>query len=190
MYVVGIDISKYKHDCCIIDSDGCIVREPFSITNDKQGFTELLQALSSLSDQDDIRIGFEATAHYSLNLKLFLEKAHYSFMEFNPVLLSKFNKSQTLRRTKTDAIDCFAIARWLMTVDYKPHPVGFYHSYSLKSLTRLRDSLVKERSFYLVKITNVLDVTFRNSSRSLMTGLVSQHFICLKTTAVQKKCHG
>lgn len=160
MYVVGIDISKYKHDCCIIDSDGCIVREPFSISNDKSGLSELLNALSSLSDQDDIRIGFEATAHYSLNLKLFLEKAHYSFMEFNPVLLSKFNKSQTLRRTKTDAIDCFAIARWLMTVDYKPHPVGFYHSYSLKSLTRLRDSLVKDRSFYLVKITNVLDVTF------------------------------
>ena len=160
MYVVGIDISKYKHDCYIIDSDGCIVREPFSITNDKSGFSELLKALSSLSDQDDIRIGFEATAHYTLNLKLFLEKAHYSFMEFNPVLLSKFNKSQTLRRTKTDAIDCFAIARWLMTVDYKPHPVGFYHSYSLKSLTRLRDSLVKDRSFYLVKITNILDVTF------------------------------
>jgi len=160
MYVVGIDISKYKHDCCIIDSDGCILREPFSIANDKSGFTELLKALSSIPEQDDIRIGFEATAHYTLNLKLFLEKAHYSFMEFNPVLLAKFNKSQTLRRTKTDAIDCFAIARWLMTVDYKPHPVGFYHSYSLKTLTRLRDSLVKERSFYLVKITNVLDVTF------------------------------
>ena len=160
MYVVGIDVSKYKHDCCIIDSDGCIVHEPFSITNDKSGFTELLKALSSLPKEDDIRIGFESTAHYTLNLKLFLEKAHYSFMEFNPILLSKFNKSQTLRRTKTDAIDCFSIARWLMTVDYKPHPVGFYHSYSLKSLTRLRDSLVRERSYYLVKITNVLDVTF------------------------------
>lgn len=47
-----------------------------------------------------------------------------------------------------------------MTVEYKPHPLGFYHAYSLKSLTRLRDSLVRQRSFYLVKITNVLDHTF------------------------------
>ena len=47
-----------------------------------------------------------------------------------------------------------------MTVEYKPHSRGFYHAYSLKSLTRLRDRLVRQRSFYLVKITNVLDHTF------------------------------
>lgn len=160
MYYVGIDVSKYKHDCFIVTSDGEIIRDAFSFCNNHDGFQTLLSALSSLGNPADIRIGFEATAHYTLNLKLFLENTHYSFMEFNPVLLSKFNKSQTLRRTKTDAIDCAAIARWLMTVEYKPYPIGFYHAYSLKSLTRLRDSLVKQRSFYMVKITNVLDHTF------------------------------
>lgn len=59
----------------------------------------------------EIRIGFKATAHYALNLKPFLKESHYSFIEFNPVLLTKFNKSQTLRQTKTDAIDCAFIAR-------------------------------------------------------------------------------
>ena len=160
MYFVGIDISKYKHDCFIMTEAGDVVSNPFTITNNQDGFQTLLTVLNSLDVQEEIRIGFEATAHYALNLKLFLEKAHYSFMEFNPVLLAKFNKSQTLRRTKTDAIDCASIARWLMTVDYKPYPVGFYHTYSLKSLTRLRDTLVKQRSFYIVKITNVLDHTF------------------------------
>jgi transposase len=160
MYFVGIDISKYKHDCFIITESGEFVTNSFTIKNYKDGFHELLTVLTSLNSQEEIRIGFEATAHYALNLKLFLEKAHYSFMEFNPVLLAKFNKSQTLRRTKTDAIDCASIARWLMTVDYKPYPVGFYHTYSLKSLTRLRDTLVKQRSFYIVKMTNVLDHTF------------------------------
>lgn len=38
--------------------------------------------------------------------------------------------------------------------------IGFYHTYSLKSLTRLRDTLVKQKSFYIVKITNVLYHTF------------------------------
>ena len=160
MYLVGIDISKYKHDCFILKETGEVVSNPFSISNNQDGFQSLLTVLNSLDPHEEIRIGFEATSHYSLNLKLFLEKAHHSFMEFNPLLLAKFNKSQTLRRTKTDAIDSISIARWLMTVDYKPYPVGFYHIYSLKSLTRLRDSLVKQRSFYIVKLTNVLDHTF------------------------------
>ena len=160
MYFVGIDISKYKHDCFIMTETGDVISNSFSFSNNQDGFQTLLTVLNSLDVQEEIRIGFEATAHYALNLKLFLEKAHYSFMEFNPVLLTKFNKSQTLRRTKTDAIDCASIARWLMTVDYKPYPIGFYHTYSLKSLTRLRDTLVKQRSFYIVKITNVLDHTF------------------------------
>ena len=160
MYFIGIDISKYKHDCFIMTETGDVISNSFSFSNNQDGFQTLLTVLNSLDVQEEIRIGFEATAHYALNLKLFLEKAHYSFMEFNPVLLAKFNKSQTLRRTKTDAIDCASIASWLMTVDYKPYPVGFYHTYSLKSLTRLRDTLVKQRSFYIVKITNVLDHTF------------------------------
>lgn len=160
MYFVGIDVSKYKHDCFIATETGEIIYRNLTIKNNHDGFATLFQVLSSLGSPNEIRIGFEATAHYTLNLKLFLEKAHYSFMEFNPVLLSKFNHSQTLRRTKTDAIDCSSIARWLMTVEYKPYPSGFYHMYSLKSLTRLRESLIRQRSFYIVKMTNVLDHTF------------------------------
>jgi transposase len=159
MYYVGIDISKYKHDCFIVSDDGEIFYQG-SFENNHKGFCRFGSILGSLDTTQEIKIGFEATSHYGNNLRLFLEKAHYSFMEFNPVLLSKFLKSQTLRKTKTDALDSQSIARWLMSVEYKPYPVGFYHMYSLKSLTRLRDSLVRQRSFYLVKITNVLDHTF------------------------------
>ena len=159
-YFVGIDISKYKHDCCIIHAADQSVVAKFTFQNDMDGFQQLIISLNSLSSPENIRIGFESTAHYALNLELFLEKAHHSFMEVNPVLISEFKKSTSLRRTKTDSIDCESIARWLMTVEYKPHSKGFYHAYSLKSLTRLRDRLVRQRSFYLVKITNVLDHTF------------------------------
>lgn len=160
MYFVGIDISKYKHDCCIISAADQSVVAKFTFQNDMDGFRQLIISLNSLSNPENIRIGFESTAHYALNLELFLEKAHHSFMEVNPVLISEFKKSTSLRRTKTDSIDCESIARWLMTVEYKPHSKGFYHAYSLKSLTRLRERLVRQRSFYLVKITNVLDHTF------------------------------
>ena len=160
VYFVGIDISKYKHDCCIISAADQKVVSKFTFKNDKAGFEELLTVLNSLSNPEDIKIGFESTAHYALNLELFLENAHHSFMEINPLLIKEYKKSTSLRRTKTDSVDCESIARWLMTVEYKPHSKGFYHPYFLKSLTRLRDRLIRQRSFYLVKITNVLDHTF------------------------------
>lgn len=160
MYFIGIDISKYKHDCCIISASDQKVVAKVTIKNDKSGFDELLSLIHSLSTPENIRIGFEATAHYALNLELFLENALLTFMEVNPVLISEYKKSKSLRRTKTDSVDCESIARWLMSVEYKPHSKGFYHAYSLKSLTRLRDKLIRQRSFYLVKITNVLDHTF------------------------------
>lgn len=160
MYFVGIDISKYKHDCFIITEDGEVILHDFSFDNNHQGFSSFLSKLSSLDVQKGIRIGFEATSHYAFNLKLFLENHHYSFMELNPVLLNKYIKSQTLRKTKTDALDSRSIACFLMTVDYKPYPKSFYHIYSLKSLTRLRDTLVRQRSQYLVRLTNVMDHIF------------------------------
>lgn len=160
MYFIGIDISKYKHDCCIISAADQKIVSKVTIKNNKAGFDELLTIINSLSNPEDIRIGFESTAHYALNLELFLESSLLTFMEVNPMLISEYKKSKTLRRTKTDSVDCESIARWLMTVEYKPHSKGFYHAYSLKSLTRLRDKLIRQRSFYLVKITNVLDHTF------------------------------
>lgn len=160
LYFIGIDISKYKHDCFILSAADQKVVSKFTVKNDKAGFEQLLTVFNSLSNPEDIRTGFEPAAHYALNLELFLEKAHHSFMEVNPVLIKEYKKSSSFRRTKTHSVDCESIARWLMTVEYKPHSKGFYHAYSLKSLTRLCDRLVRQRSFYLVKITNVLDHTF------------------------------
>lgn len=160
MYFIGIDSSKCRHDCFIITDSGEIIANSFSFNNDRDGFNHLLTILNTLIPKGDIRIGFEATGYYAFNLKLFLEEARYSFMEFNPVLLTKFIKSQSLRRTKTDAIDAMSISHRLMTVEYKLYPIRFYHTYALKSLTRLRDTLIKQRSFYIVKLTNILDCSF------------------------------
>ncbi|MBP2661421.1 MAG: hypothetical protein H6Q69_4453, partial [Firmicutes bacterium] len=120
MYFVGIDISKYKHDCCIISAADQKIVSKFTVKNDKTGFEQLLTIFNSLSNPQDIKIGFESTGHYALNLELFLENANHSFMEINPVLIKEYKKSTSLRRTKTDSIDCESIARWLMTVEYKP----------------------------------------------------------------------
>ena len=160
MYYVGIDISKYKHDCFICDETGEVIEENLSFTNTNEGFNQLLNLLKSLDNSKQIRIGFEATGHYGFNLKLFLEKNNYSFMEFNPALVKKFIEGQTLRRTKTDKKDAIQFTKYLISADNKPHPSQFYHKYSLKSLIRLREKLVKQRSYYAVQITNILDIIF------------------------------
>ena len=159
MYFVGIDISKYKHDCFITTETDVII-ENLSFENTKNGFQQFLNSLSSLDSSQEIRIGFEATGHYHLNLMLFLEKNNFSFMEFNPALVKKFISTTTLRRTKTDKADAKAIAKYLMSVDYKPHPKQFYHKFALKSLTRRWESFVHQRSRYKVDLTNILDIIF------------------------------
>lgn len=159
-YFIGLDLAKFKHDCFIMNEHGEIIRNSFSFTNDQLGFNTLRDVLNSLDPSQEKRIGLEATGHYGSNLKIFLEDNNFSFMEFNPILISRFSKATTLRRTKTDKIDAHLIALYLSTVDYKPYPVKSYHIRNLKSLCRARDSLVKERSLQLVKLTNVLDLIF------------------------------
>ena len=48
MYFIGIDISKFKHDCAIIDELGDVITPSWSFQNDCEGFSlfrELLDAL-------------------------------------------------------------------------------------------------------------------------------------------------
>ena len=158
MYFVGIDISKFKHDCFIVDNNGKVIVSSWSFANDQEGFLLFKEILDGL--EGEIRIGFESTGHYTDNIRLFLERHHFSFMELNPLLISRFNNSKSLRKTKSDTIDAALIAQYLMTVEYKPNPPTLYHIEALKSLTRFRDKLVKLRSRQLVELTNILDKIF------------------------------
>ena len=158
MYFVGIDISKFKHDCAIIDELGDVITTSWSFNSDCEGFSLFRELLNALDGE--MKIGFESTGHYGHNLKMFLESNNFSFMEINPLLISRFVRGKSLRKTKTDTLDAQSIAQYLMTVEYKPYPPSFYHMDQLKSLTRFRDSLVQQHSRQLVELTNILDKVF------------------------------
>lgn len=111
-------------------------------------------------DKSQVHIAFEATGHYSLNLELFLTNQGYSFMKMNPLVVHQYLKAQSLRRTKTDKADSLTIANYLMSVPYKPNSNVLYHIYTLKSLCRARESLIKERSKFAILLTNELDKSF------------------------------
>jgi transposase len=160
MYLIGIDISKYKHDCFIATEVGEIIQDVFTFKNNHLGFKEFHDVLKKLDPSQSKRIGLEATGHYGHNLKAFLDREGYSFMEFNPYLVSKFAKSLTLRKTKTDKVDSRFLSMILLSIDYKVYPVKSYHIQEIKSLTRYYKRLVKRRSKELVNLTNILDYVF------------------------------
>jgi transposase len=61
MIYAGIDVAKDKHDCLIIDSNGKALSKVFTITNNKQGFDELLANLKTHSkDFSKLKVGLEA----------------------------------------------------------------------------------------------------------------------------------
>ena len=159
IYFIGIDISKYKHDFCIISNTGEVIVENSSFENNKKGFQFFLDQLKPY-DKSQVHIAFEATGHYSLNLELFLTNQGYSFMKMNPLVVHQYLKAQSLRRTKTDKADSLTIANYLMSVPYKPNSNVLYHIYTLKSLCRARESLIKERSKFAILLTNELDKSF------------------------------
>ena len=58
MTYVGIDVAKDKHDCYIVNSDGEILAEAFTIPNDQIGFNLLFQTLQSVApDLSKVKVG-------------------------------------------------------------------------------------------------------------------------------------
>ena len=165
MYLIGIDISKFKHDCFIATETGLVIAESFSFDNNQEGFNKFLKLLLSLDQSEEIRIGLEATGHYGTNLKLFLHEHNFSFMEFNPILSDRFRQVSSLRKTKNDKIDAKLISKMLLSYDYKTNSSISYHILKLKSLTRFRKKLVKNRTIYKERLINILDIAFPEYSK-------------------------
>lgn len=161
MYFVGIDCSKYKHDCFIATETGTVIKDTFTFDNSGTGFTQFFLVLDALNcPKSQIKIGFESTSHYMIPLMKHLSVKGYEFILLNPVIVSRFRKSTTLRRVKTDKVDAKTIAQVLASYDFESYQMQVYHFPELKSLTRFRDRLIKQRSYYLVMLTNVLDEVF------------------------------
>ena len=111
MICVGIDVAKDKHDCFITNSDGEVLFNPFSISNNRDGFETLFQRILSVSDDlTKVKVGLEATGHYSYNLLGFLLDKGLTTFVINPLHTNLYRKSLSLRKTKTDKVDSRTIA--------------------------------------------------------------------------------
>ena len=162
MIYVGIDVAKDKHDCFITDSDGEILFSVFTIQNNRDGFDDLFAKILSISsDFSNIKVGLEATGHYSYNLLGYLlDKGLHTFV-INPLHTNLYRKSLSLRKTKTDKVDARTIAMMLMSdVNLKSYSDISYHNEELKSLTRYRFDKVQERAQLKQSVSRLVTILF------------------------------
>ena len=159
---VGIDVAKDKHDCFILNSEGEVLADVFTISNNMDGFHTLLDKIRErTTPQDKIRVGLEATGHYSYNILGFLLDNGLATYVLNPLRTNLYRKSLSLRKTKTDRVDARTIAAMLLSdVGLKPYTDTAYHNEELKSLTRYRFDKVKERAKLKSSVSRLVCILF------------------------------
>ena len=162
MIFVGIDVAKNKHDCFITNTDGEILFNSFTITNNLDGFNDLYQKITSTMENiTKVKVGLEATGHYSYNLLGYLLDKGFPTYVINPLHTNLYRKSLSLRQTKTDKVDARTIASMLMSdVNLKSYSDTSYHNEELKSPTRYRFDKVKEHSALKVSISRLVCILF------------------------------
>ena len=162
MIFVGIDVAKDKHDCCILNQEADPLFPVFTIENNRTGYEQLYEKIRSVSkDLTEIKVGLEATGHYSYNILGSLLEHGYRTCVINPLHTNLYRKGQSLRKTKTDKVDARSIAEMLVTDKaLKPYTDTSYHSEELKSLTRYRFEKVQERAKLKASLSRLVNILF------------------------------
>ncbi|MEE3467332.1 MAG: IS110 family transposase, partial [Eubacterium sp.] len=162
MIYVGIDVAKDKHDCCILGPDAETLYPVFTIQNNRDGFNELFIKMYEVAeDASEIKVGLEATGHYSYNLLGSLIDEGLTTYVINPLHTNLFRKGQSLRKTKTDKVDARTIAMMMFSDrTLKPYSDISYHNEELKSLTRYRFDMVQKRAKLKSSVSRLVNILF------------------------------
>lgn len=186
MIFVGIDIAKLNHLASAISSDGKILIEPFKFTNDYDGFYLLLSKLNPLGP-DSIIIGLESTAHYGDNLVRFLITRNCKVCVLNPIKTSTMRKNN-VRKTKTDKVNTFVIAKTLMMQDaLRFSSLEDLDYIELKELGRFRQKTIKQRTRLKIQLTSYVDQVFPGLQYFFKSGLHQKAvYALLKETPMPK----
>ncbi len=161
MQYIGIDVAKNTHVVASRMADGTPHGKAFQFANDERGFKSLLDRFAELGvERSDCIVAMESTGHYWLALWSFLDDHGYPVAVVNPVMTDAFRKADSVRKTKTDAIDAFLIAEYARFKSLGPTPVAPEVADSAKILTRYRAHLVSERTALKNRATAAADRVF------------------------------
>lgn len=177
MIFVGIDVAKDKHDCFTTNPDGEVLYKMFTITNNLEGYQKIS---SVMEDVSKVKIGLEATRHYSYNLLRYPINKGSSAYVINPLHTNLYRKILSLRQAKTDKVDAHTTASMLMSgVNLKSYSNTSYHNGELKSLTRYRFDKVKERAKLKSSIARLINILFLELKKLVPTFHMSSVYALL-----------
>jgi transposase len=157
----------------------------FTFPNSQEGFDAFLQLVNTYSEKGaKVKVGLEATGHYSTNLLSFLERQPFEVVVLNPLLVNRQKTATSLRRTKTDKNDARYIARVLQTSKAQPYQEPLYHASELKSLSRARSRLAGTIQPLKNRYRRLLDILFPEISS------VFRDLYCATALALLEKLPG
>lgn len=169
IYYVGIDVSKFKHTCCVLSQDGVVERPSFDFPNSKEGFGLLKKTMASLGPKEQILIGMEATGHYGLCLQKALWGEGYKLKVYNPLTIEKFRGSEAVAGAKTDKLDALLIAKYMSSRPFSPTEAMDGAISEIQSLERAKYFLFRDRTRCFNHLHRYLDVSFPELPRFLAT---------------------
>jgi transposase len=148
MNYLGIDVSKANSRYVLLDSDGEKAAKPFTLDNNQQAFTQLLERLKELNLQpDDLLLGIEATGIWWENFYCFMTEQKFKVIVLNPHQTNKFREALRLK-AKTDDIDAYVIAGLLRSGEYAASYIPEETIQVLREIVKLRHQLVTNRQSF------------------------------------------
>ncbi|MFC3754515.1 IS110 family transposase [Chryseobacterium tructae] len=145
-YVIGIDISKSKLDCAIMDSEYKIQCEQI-IPNTEKGISSFLKGILKLLKitKEDLLICCENTGIYNRPLEKFCSKSEYLLWVEHPV---KIKKAASDLRGKDDRKDARRIAEYAVRYHDKimPYEESEEVIQRMNVLAKSRDTLLLQKT--------------------------------------------
>lgn len=169
MIYLGIDVAKNSHVAAAMSSEGEVLLMPFSFANSADSFTLLREKLNNLPKLP-LLVGLESTAHYGENLICFLCGNGYHVAMINPLQTAAIRKS-AIRKTKTDKVDAFVIAKALMMEGYTELQQSDIQILKLKGLCKTRQNLILMRTRCKIQLGSFVDQLFPELNRFFRSGL-------------------
>jgi transposase len=179
---LGIDISKFKFNVCLLRSNEKPKHKVF--TNNREGFEQLSEWLRK-QNAEKAHVCLEATGTYGEALALFLHHAGYQVSVVNPAAVKAF-AGAGLSRTKTDKVDAELIARFCLAQQPEAWNPPAAEVRELQALVRRLESLIEMRVSEENRLSSGISMdAVRQSLEEHIAYLVEQ----IKRTEEQIKKH-
>lgn len=143
MFYLGIDVSKAKLDCCLLDEAGDR-RKSKVVANSGAGVAVLLEWADRQGvSAPQLHVVMEATGVYHEQAAVALAGAGVVVSIINPAQVKDFGKGLAVR-TKTDGVDSVVLARYGMLLKPAPWQPPPAEARVLQALLTRRDAVAED----------------------------------------------